>query len=170
MAMASGNWPEAVSPLRTAVAINPRSALIQRTWGEVQVYTLADFDGGISSYRKAIGLGLEEPYVQMEIAHAQQMAAHDDDAIRTLDQAQLDLPLAHAIRGVIALKRTHVSEAVSELGIAVDGAPRNVWFLTDYGNALCQAGRATEAREMWSRALRAAPGFSAALHSKCYRP
>jgi|GEM_PF-3102640 len=166
-AAAQSRWNDAVRPAEMAVAIRPTSASVQRTWGSVQVSALHDYDGAIASYQRAAAIGVADGYLQIEIAHVQQMARHDDDALKTLDAFHGDHPMAHAIRGAIYLKRGRTDDALRELHRAVELDPNNVWALFDYGNALCAAKRASEAREYWQLALHKDPGFSPALAARC---
>ena len=168
-AIAEQKWSDAVEPVRMAVAIRPQSAAIQQTWGSTQIYGLHDYAGGIASYRKAISLGASYRDVALEIAHAQQMAGENDAALKTLDEAKIEHPVAHLIRGVIYLERHRVPEAAAELRTAVESDPHNLWALFEYGNALCAMGRGDEARAQWQRAREIDPGFRPAMDAACNR-
>jgi Tfp pilus assembly protein PilF len=165
-AAASATAPDAaLDDYRIAVEIRPESPVVQETWGQAQVHVAHDYAAGVASYRKAAALGLSHPYLTVEIGHAQQMAGAYDDALRTLEGS--DDPLAHGIRGDIFLSRSRTEDAIREYARAVALQPRNPWFLTGYGSALCAAGKPAEAEARWKQALEVAPGFAAVGAGRC---
>lgn len=165
--LALGHTDQAISAWWKVQAFSrdPGSAEAHERFGQVLVYQHDQLKAGISEYRQAIALGLDNEWVWLKIAHAMDMQGHFEQAGDLLEEKGVRGPLADAIRGNAYRARGMPEMAIRMYMRSLEQQPDNPWVYFTLGLAYEQKGDRTEAEAAWRRALQVDPNLQWAIES-----
>jgi Flp pilus assembly protein TadD len=170
----TGNYDEAIQQYRKAVSINDKIADLHMALG-YNFHFLGEYDQAVSEFLQAVALNPTDPIAPYEISRTYSTVGDFSQAVQYADQAikaDLENPRLHGNLGVMYYKNNQLSEATTQLALAIHGGTledgtiieglpldygRVAEFYAIYGLALAKAIRCSEAVPIFQAIISGVP-------------
>lgn len=165
--LAAGRIDEAEAHCRTAIAINPGSAVAQSNLGTI-LFTRGRTADAAAQYRVAVRLQPGDPDYLYKLGSSLHKLGRLDEAAgwyyRALQRAP-EHPLVHFYLGEIMAARQQPEAALMHYRVAVAGQPEFARAWLSLGRTLAGGNRLDEAAAAWAEAARLDPDLAEARYS-----
>jgi tetratricopeptide (TPR) repeat protein len=167
LAYQTGRYEQAVSAIRSAVALNPSAAVYLINLGMAQE-ALGQIDEAVACYQEALRLQPDSAEAHNNLGNALRQQGELDDAIVQCREAlklRPNFPEACNNLGNTLLKQKQVTEAVAVFREALRIAPHLAEASNNLGTALTELGNNEEGILHYRQAIRLKPHYAEAYYN-----